>query len=204
MHLVHGILLMAMARAVSKPSVIRLLKNNIMKQYATFIIAVWLTSQCANAQGTFQNLNFESANLSPETPGPFPNYVPIGSALPDWTGYIGTVQQTQVEYNATTLGTASIDILGPDWTGSLAASESGYGIIDGNYTVVIQSGEYEPQQFGWNTSIVQNGTIPRNAQSLQFEASADTFALSVSFAGNNLTLSAVSSGQAPSGQFYTG
>jgi hypothetical protein len=173
-----------------------------MKKYASLIIAVWFTSQCANAQGTFQNFNFESANLSPETPGPAPNYVPISSALPAWTVYIGTAQQTQVEYNVTTLGNASVDILGPNWTGSLAASESGYGIIDGKYTVVLQSGEYTNTDV-YSASLSQNGTIPGNAQSLQFEADNGAYALSVSFAGNNLPLNVLSSGLSPSGIPYT-
>jgi len=155
----------------------------------------------AQAQGTFQNFDFESANLSPTTPGQFPNFVPIGSALPGWTGYIGTVQLTQVEYNATTLGTASIDLLGPYW-GAQNQSETRFGIIDGNYTVVLQSGEYTTSD-GYNASIAQNGTIPGNAQSLQFEAAAQASALSVSFAGNNLPLEALSTGQSPSGLFYT-
>ena len=153
----------------------------------------------AHAQA-FQNLNFESANLPPATPEQGPNYVSIGSALPDWTGYIGTVQQTQVEYNFTTLGTASVGLLGPDW--GQAQSETGYGILDGSYTAILQTGLYT-SEYGVNASIAQNGTIPGNAQSLQFEAADETSALSVSFAGNNLTMSAWSTGLFPSGLSYT-
>jgi len=155
----------------------------------------------AQEQGTFQDLNFESADLAPENPVTAPNYVPIGSALPDWTGYIGGVQQTQVEYNVTTLGTASIGLLGPNWGGT-AQAETGYGIIDGKYTAILQTGEYSSEN-GVNASIAQTGTIPGNAQSLQFEAAFSTPELIVSFAGNNLTLSAWSTGESPSGISYT-
>ncbi|MEI2723190.1 MAG: hypothetical protein V9H26_06480 [Verrucomicrobiota bacterium] len=42
-------------------------------------------SVCAFGQGTFRNLDFESANVTGYSTGG----VPITNALPGWTGYIG-------------------------------------------------------------------------------------------------------------------
>src|ERR1700722_4826419 len=75
----------------------------------------------AGAQGTFQNLDFESANLSPP-PGQFGSLVPIMNALPGWTGFLGNNQVTQVYQNNFTLGDASIDILGPGWNNYIGIS----------------------------------------------------------------------------------
>ena len=149
----------------------------------------------AQAQGTFQDLNFEAATLAP-TIGLYGGEVPISSALPGWKASIGGVAVTQVLQNNYTLGAASIDIFGPNWN----LTEPG--IIDGNYTVYLQA--FNTGQ--GNVSLWQNGTIPANAESLQFSAwqhLSVNEAFSVSFAGNSLALVALGSGQSPSGQAYT-
>jgi hypothetical protein len=158
----------------------------------------------ASAQGSFQNLNFESANLSP-TQGAqlWPDYVPIASGLPDWTAYLGSVQQTQVSQNTFTGDTASVDILGPNWGSQLGPGGSPLGVIEGNYSVFLQTGVGPPNYTGYvNASIAQTGTIPIAAESLQFKAWTyfSTSALTVSFGGINLPLTALSSGTASSGQ----
>jgi hypothetical protein len=147
----------------------------------------------STSQSTFQNLNFESANLIPVPAGQYGGYVPISEAMPGWTGYISGVQTTQVLQNDFTLGAACIDILGPQW-----ASGSTPGIIDGNYTAFLQPGSYA------TTSIAQTGTIPPSTESLFIDAWQPPFAtpFSVSFAGNTLSLVVVSTAQSPSGQTY--
>jgi hypothetical protein len=147
----------------------------------------------AHAQGIFQNLDFESANLSP-TPSEYGGYVPIASALPGWTASIGGVAVTQVAQDDYTLGEAYIDIFGPNW------NSINPGIIDGNYTVFLQA--FIPAQ--GEVTISQTGTIPADEESLQFKAwsfmSENT--LSVSFAGNSLSPVVISSGASPAGQGY--
>ena len=136
----------------------------------------------ANAQGTFQNLNFESANLSPVPSGQFGSFVSISDALPGWTGYLGSEQVTQVLQNNLTLGNASIDILGPNWSYN--------GIIEGQYMVVLQPG-LDPFGSGQNVSasISQTSLVPANALSLQFKAETPLFsAWSVSLGGDNLSV----------------
>jgi hypothetical protein len=160
-------------------------------------IIILAHSLSAFAQGTFQNLDFESANLSPIPSGQYGGEVPIASALPEWSASFGSTPVTQVLQNNFTLGAPSIDIFGPDWT-------SPPGIISGSYTVGLQSG-YGPGLIPESASLSQDGTIPANTESLEFEAenSQGATPLSVSFAGDNLTLFVLSSAVAPSGQPYS-
>jgi hypothetical protein len=148
-----------------------------------------------SAQGTFQNLNFESADLASIPPGQSGGEEPLLSAIPSWTGYLGNVQISECLQNNYTLGTASIDIFGPQW------QRNGPGIIEGNYTIMLQAGVTAGPV---NTSIAQSGEIPANAGSLQFRAwelyGANSF--SVSFAGNSLSIFLLGTGQSPSGQPY--
>jgi hypothetical protein len=165
----------------------------IAEPFAAFS-SILLAAFSAPAQTAFQNLSFESANLSSPS-GPF-NEVPISSALPGWSASIGGVPVTQVLQNNYTLGAASIDIFGPNW------NQTEPGIIDGNYTVFLQA--FNAGQ--GNVSLWQNGTIPANAASLQFSAwqyPSVNEAFSVSFAGNSLSPVILGSGQSPSGQAYT-
>jgi hypothetical protein len=157
---------------------------------------VFLAMLSAHAQGPFQNLDFESANLSPIPSGQYGGDVPITSALPGWSASIGGVQVTQVLQNNSTIGTASIDILGPN----LNSVEPG--IIDGNYTVFLQA--FNVGQ--GNMSLWQNGTVPANARSLQFSAWSylpPFAAFTVSFDGNTLSAVLLSSGQTAAGQPYS-
>jgi len=153
-----------------------------------------------HGQGTFQNLDFESANLSPVSAGLRGGAVPISSALPGWSGLLGTSPVTSVLQNNYDTRDAGISILGPNWN----SGNGNPGIIGGSYTVDLQPG-LGPGGTLVGTSLFQSGTIPANAESLQFKAESfeGSAPLSVSFAGDSLTLFAVSSGVAPSGQPYT-
>lgn len=101
-------------------------------------------------------------------------------AIPAWTGYLGTNQVAQVLHNDMTLGNASIDILGPNW--------SLYGRIEGQYTVVLQAGR-DPFTGGGNVgaSISQTGLVPADAQSLQFRANVFG-GVSINIGGHNLSV----------------
>jgi hypothetical protein len=149
-----------------------------------------LSAAGAVGQGTFQNLGFESANLSPVPAGQYGGSVFSLDAIPGWTGFLGTNQVTQVLQNDETLGDASIDILGPYWNLG--------GIIEGQYTVVLEPG-LGPGDVNASASITQVGLVPANAQSLLFKAA--TFSpFSVSLAGQ--TLSLVSLGTGPNYTLY--
>lgn len=152
----------------------------------------------------WQDLNFEFANnIPPSGPASYPNDVPIASALPGWTAYLGTQQITDVGYNAPTLSVATVCLIGPSWN-STDTQETGTGIIDGRYTIDLETGvtPLNPTTTFVNASIEQTGTIPYNAASLQFKESGYS-SLSVSFEGNVLVPIALSSGVSADGLPYT-
>ena len=124
----------------------------------------FLAAQALRAQN-FQNLKFEQANPVIDQGGQFyPNDVTAASALPGWTVYLGTVQQTDVLQNRDTLGQATVDIYGPNFP-----ITDGLGTIDGNYSVVLQAGGSPESGERVNASIAQIGTVPVTAESLQFK-----------------------------------
>jgi hypothetical protein len=146
----------------------------------------------ACAQGAFENLDFESADVTDSTPVQGIGYVPISAALPGWTAYLGNNETTQILYNNFTLGAVSVDLEGTQFL-------SGGYVIDGNYSVVLQFGG--PPATGADASIAQIGTVPINAESLLFKAWG-TPNFSVSFAGTSLSPVVVSTGQGEFGQTY--
>jgi hypothetical protein len=165
-----------------------------MKWLLTIIVV--LQTYGALGQGSFQNLDFESANLTPIASGQPGVEVPITLALPGWSAELGNSPVTQVWQNDFSLGAPSIDILGPNWN-------SPPQIIDGYYSVVLQAGlagGVTPE----TASLWQNGTIPAGTESLEFKAwdSGGITPPLVSFAGDNLSLFVLSSGVSPSGQTY--
>src|SRR6266404_4774836 len=82
-----------------------------------------LATATADAQGTstFQNLNFESANLSGYSPGAI---VPFSAAFPGWSGFIGTSQTDRALYDTIAIGGGAISIMDPS---------AGYAPLQGNY-----------------------------------------------------------------------
>src|SRR6266480_5200523 len=128
------------------------------------------------AQGTFQNLDFEAAavpNLPPNQSGGF---VPIGSGMPAWNGFIGANQVTQVLHNDVTLGSSTIAILGPDFP---------FGRIEANYTGLLIAGS------GGDVSIAQTGFLPANTQSIIFKAVPGNGNFNVSLGGSLIPLVAL-------------
>ncbi len=145
------------------------------------------TNLCMRGQG-FVNLDFEQAGdyLTPTPPGQPGGAVPIASGLPGWSGLIGMNSVSEVLQNNLTLGSASIDILGPHFSSSY--------IIDGSYSVMLQAGGTGSGTA--NVSIEQAGTIPLTAETLQFKASESPASgmFLVSFDGNTLSPVLLSSG----------
>jgi hypothetical protein len=60
--------------------------------FYTLLVAVFVFVSSAHGQGAFQNLDFESAQIVPD---PFHPIV-AADALPGWTVYYGTNQQTLI------------------------------------------------------------------------------------------------------------
>src|SRR6266568_1131411 len=100
------------------------------------------TSLCAlcvaDGQGTFQNLNFESA-IVPSLPSDQPAFVPFTNAFPGWYGMYGTVPPTRAAdaaYNGISGGAVELSLFT-----RTTATYSNF-VIGGNYTAAIQAGIY--------------------------------------------------------------
>jgi hypothetical protein len=129
-------------------------------------------------------LNFELANI-PALPSGQDSLEPIASALPGWTGYIATGQQSQVLHNTYNLGLPALGILGPSWNNLP-------GVIEGSFSAVIQSGFNYPINTRQSAGIAQTGLIPASANSIQMKVQAflatDMSQLNVTIGGQNVTM----------------
>lgn len=111
----------------------------------------------ANGQETFQNLDFESAQLV-FTDSPFNNLVATTNALPGWTAYLGSSPISEVAYNSDGgIGIAPIKLVG-----------MGHGEINGDFSIWLS---WRPSGGLGGGSIAQSGLVPADAQSLIFKAS---------------------------------
>lgn len=136
-------------------------------------IIVFLFAIRALGQGTFQNLDFESANVSAFPRGS----VPIANAMPGWVGYLGVISTSTVFYDDVSIGGAAISLQS---TNSILAPN--VSPIAGRYSALLQSSVgIEPS----TAAVAQTGQIPATAASLQFYGAS--FML-VTFGGQLLPL----------------
>ncbi len=142
----------------------------------------------ALGQGSFQNLNFESA-LIDQTHAP--GGVSTTDALPGWTAYSSTNQATQVLFNDFCLGATCISLLG---TNSPVGPP-----IEGGFSVLLQGGVSGPGTLHPTAaSIRQTGLVPASSRSVRFKAQLDSLGvpgvLSMSLDGVNIPYVSLSSG----------
>ena len=154
---------------------------------AIVVLIPLLSALSSLAQGTFQNLGFESASLIPIPGDPY-GRVQFDPAFPGWTGFVGGVQQTAALYNNEFLDSSGISIIDHNWSSPLGLPG---GLIEGNYTAVLQAG------VGGDTAISQTAQVPEDAQSLLFKAyklfvPAGSF--SVILGGQTLSLTPLAAG----------
>jgi len=77
-------------------------------------IVVQLMPQNVVSQGTFQNLNFESATVPIIPAGEFGSHVTVAQGIPGWTAYLpGLTTVTEIGHNDLSLGGAYIMIQKP-------------------------------------------------------------------------------------------
>src|SRR5882762_10337137 len=100
-----------------------------MKIKTSLLLAFVVAELDAQAQGTFQNLDFESTSLAPGDP---PSTVPVSAGMPGWTVLIGTTTQSTILFNDTTLGASSAAVLGRG--NSLSP------VIEGNFMAFLNPG----------------------------------------------------------------
>jgi hypothetical protein len=147
-----------------------------------FTMAAISFSNALLAQGTFQNLDFEDANIVPIPGQPF--MVTVANGLPDWTVEYGNVPQTLILLNQVSLGGTEATLIAdgyPTLTGLTA--------LDGNFSILLYGGPTP-------ISISQIGQIPFGTQSLLFEGNwfQGGPPPEVSIGGDNLALFSVKSG----------
>ena len=152
-----------------------------LNHIAIVALAVPLTCQIGRSQGSFVNLDFESANVPdiPQFQGGADVAASIG--IPGWTPYLGGIPVTTILHNNETLTAAAIAIQGPSWP-----SQS---ILQGSYTVLLEpaSSPLPPTA----AAVGQTGQIPAGTRSIFFYG---TGGYTVTFAGQQIPISAVGSG----------
>jgi hypothetical protein len=137
-------------------------------------------------QGTFQDLNFEGANIVPIS-GPREGFaVTVANALPGWTVDYGNTPQTQIYYNSPALGSAEVNLSAKGYPGYVG------GTIDGNFSLLLEAGSFDGVSS--SSSISQTGQIPTGSESLLFESVGFGNGPSVSIGNDSLTLFPVGSG----------
>ena len=125
----------------------------------TRLSAALLTVLSAQAQVTFQNLNFESASIPPGTQ--VDALIPTSDAFPGWSAYfdsslLGVQPATQVTYDGISTGGPVISIIDNN--------APVFGPLQGNYSAFLFGG------VGTSASISQTGTIQSGTQSLLMDA----------------------------------
>lgn len=153
------------------------------RAWSTAGLALLLSAAGAAAQGTFQNLDFESANIPAGTqPG---SAVAFGAALPGWSGSYsnasGTSPATFVVYEGMSLGGAVMSIVD---TLNVGAKP-----LQGNYSPYLFGGN---DVFGNPTTmtISQTAVVPYGATLIRLDVQAQN-GFTVSLNGQTIIMSTV-------------
>lgn len=117
-------------------------------------LGIWCVALNAHCQGTFQNLGFESAIVSP---GEFGNWqeTPLENALPGWQASVAGIPISYSVYNATAVSSSMVGVFGHN-------PPRGPEPISGNYMGFIQAG------YGGDVALYQTGLIPVGSRSFVF------------------------------------
>ena len=149
----------------------------IIRAHLLVLMNLLLTTNGALGQGTFQNLDFESA-ASVSVPDDSLNRIYFDAAFPAWIGYVGGVQQDRVFYDGRFLCCSSIGLFGP----GVSANPQ----IEGSFSAALfASPRFDGQPA--DAMLTQTGVVPVGSRSLLFKAqTAGPFA--VSLGGQSLSL----------------
>jgi len=148
-------------------------------------LALLLSAGGAYAQGTFQNLDFESATIVPDPSSPFyPNAVIASSALPGWTAYIYGFPETSILYHTRVLSTANVTLFDPNDVGDPTP-------LEGLYSVGLM-GQVPGTSPSQSAAIAQTGQVPDAARALTFFAQIG--GLQITFNGQLIPYTGIGSG----------
>jgi hypothetical protein len=143
-------------------------------------LALLLSAMGAAGQGTFQNLDFESANI-PSGTQPYAD-LSFGDAFPGWSGFYGSGNvfspATFVVYDALSLGGPMMAII------DKVTSYKPYQALQGNYSAFLFGGN---SPFGGPTTmtISQTGLVPYGAVSVFMDVDAWN-GFSISLGGHSI------------------
>jgi len=110
-------------------------------------------------QGTFQNLDFEQANLPFVPPGQFGADASISNAIPHWAAYYNGSPISSISHDNLSLGGALISI--HDTSSSIAQP------LAGAYSILLQGSSAGPAT---SVAIAQTGQLSGSSLSLRFWA----------------------------------
>jgi hypothetical protein len=139
----------------------------------------------------FQNFDFENGSFVPIVGDQY-SRVSWSLAMPGWNGFVGTNQVDRLLHNNFFLGTAGINIWGPDNPGASTT-------YNGHYYVQLQRG-LDPVNLSQTVSpsITQTGDVPTSAQSIRvYSGAVFSFGVSVFFNGSQVQM--FNLGLAPNG-----
>ncbi len=163
-------------------------RTKILADVALLSLTLKVAPLCL-AQGTFGNLDFESATV-PSVPPDQAVLINATEGFPNWTVYIGSQQASQVWYNGISLGGALVGLI--DRHTAVYGNE----VIQGNFTASLDSGlvSIGGTLVPVSAALAQIGFIPVDAHTLLFGASQNVSALSLAFNGQDLPFVRLASG----------
>lgn len=134
-------------------------RNN--RKTTALVLASWnLGLASVMSQGSFQNLDFESARLPPLSVEDRAIWTNASAAVPYWSVFYGTQPAQEVLYHGLSLGSTLLSVVDPNM---LNPSERA---ISGNFSVALAAGVLDVPT---DLTLAQSGTIPANAQSFRFK-----------------------------------
>jgi hypothetical protein len=147
------------------------------KDLITSLSAAIVAASSAFGQGTFQNLDFESARVV-FVASPYHTEIVATNALPGWSAFSGANQLSTIFYNDGRFF-PPVELLGTNRY-----------VIGGHFSVLLSEGGGIGTNIYGPGSISQTGLVPDSAKSLLFEATSSS--LVVSLGGQNLSYMAIS------------
>jgi hypothetical protein len=152
-----------------------------MNMKLVLYLSIALAATSAQGQDTFQNLDFQAAQLTFESSNSIE--IATSNALPGWSAFSGTSQLSAVPYFNGSAFAYAVALVGTNAFN-----------VDGNFATFLSQGGSVGSDIYGPGSISQTGTVPVGSKTLLFYAfSAPSSSLLVALNGQNLSYEAVSS-----------
>ncbi len=153
------------------------------------LVSLLLMNTGASAQGTFQNLDFEQASVSPTPVNGYGGELEPALLFPGWTvGSNTNAYHLYTLYNNLTLDSPAVNLIGPLFPNGL-----GINSLQGSYSAVLQYSAY----FQEMTFLSQIALLPAGTRSMSFAISsaAGIYAPNVTLNGVSISLVPISGGR---------